>query len=266
MALTLTYDSTLGRIQLAAASLAGTAVTATFERSTDQITWTTVRGGTSATVSGSAASLDDYEFAADVVNYYRCTAYDATPTQVDQQSANTTVMLTSVWLKSIAQPFLNREVVIRDLSDIGRASRSGVFDVIGRSYPVAVTDVRSARRFSLDLRSGTQTEADDIDLLIAGGDLLFIQPPASGYLANVPTAYVAVGDYSRRWLGPPTTIYVHTLACIEIAAPGADVIGATATWQAIVNNYATWSDVIAAFATWADVADYVASPSDVLVS
>lgn len=72
MAVTLTYDDTLARVQIAATALAA-ANYATVERSTDQIVWTVVRGAAALGVTAGAltATLDDYEFTPGVANYYR---------------------------------------------------------------------------------------------------------------------------------------------------------------------------------------------------
>lgn len=72
MTVTLTYDNTLARVRITADSLAA-ADYATVERSTDQILWTTVRGGAEVEVSAGSfvETLDDYEFVPGVANYYR---------------------------------------------------------------------------------------------------------------------------------------------------------------------------------------------------
>lgn len=75
MTVTCTYHSDLSRVTVSATAL-GDALTALVERSTDQITWTTVRGGTALAVTAGACTLDDYEFAANVQNYYRVTYSD----------------------------------------------------------------------------------------------------------------------------------------------------------------------------------------------
>lgn len=51
----------------------------TIERSPDNVNWTTVRGGTNVPIVNGVASLDDYEFYPDVVNYYRMRSREDTP-------------------------------------------------------------------------------------------------------------------------------------------------------------------------------------------
>lgn len=74
--LTATFDPSYGRITLTAGSLPVIADVAWFETSTDQIHWTTVRGGSAVPVVSNAATLYDYEFIPGVANYYRVSAVD----------------------------------------------------------------------------------------------------------------------------------------------------------------------------------------------
>jgi hypothetical protein len=79
MAVTVTYDSVLSRVRISATGIPAAADVAKFERSIDQVRWTTVRGGTAVPVVSGAAALDDFEFAADVANYYRVSGIDTSP-------------------------------------------------------------------------------------------------------------------------------------------------------------------------------------------
>jgi hypothetical protein len=143
MSLGATFDPILSRVRLAATAL-DPAPTALFERSKNGVYWTTVRGGSAVTVSVSdTAGLDDYEFVPNIVNYYRVTA------GADIYTTTITPSQSGVWFKSITRPFLNRAVTVVDHTDIERPARMGVFNVIGRSFPIAVTGVRGSRRRTL---------------------------------------------------------------------------------------------------------------------
>ncbi|PWR08569.1 hypothetical protein DKT68_15240 [Micromonospora acroterricola] len=183
-------------------------------------------------------------------------------------SGSVTPALGGVWLKSLARPFLNRQVTVRDVSEVIRRSRAGVFDVVGRSFPVAVTDVRGSRQWTLDLSTYSEQDRSDLDLLLASGDVLLVQvPPAAGRLSATPAGYVVVGD--TREITPPTldlAMRVFSLPCVEAAAPGPDVVGATSNWQTVLNTYATWADLLTAHATWGSVLELVGDPEDVIVS
>src|SRR5690606_4486545 len=67
--LSLSYDPQLSRVRITADGLSPVPVTV--ERSTDQVRWTTVRGGAGITPVNGEILLDDYEFEPDVRNFYR---------------------------------------------------------------------------------------------------------------------------------------------------------------------------------------------------
>lgn len=173
---------------------------------------------------------------------------------------------TPVWIKSISRPFLNRAVTVVQRPDttITRRSRAGVFDIVGRSYPIAVSDLRASRQWTMYVRTYTHTEAEEFDLILASGDPLFVQVPA-GCAASVPGGYVTVGDTTQAWHPLRPTQCLWTLPLTEVAAPGPDVVGATITWAGVLAQYADWSQVLAANATWADLLANVGNPSDVIV-
>jgi len=255
MALTTTLDATLSRIRLHGTSLTGS-TNALFERSTDNLYWTTVRGGTAVPVTSNVADLDDYEFVPNVVNYYRVTAGASVFTQTITPSQS------GVWLKSITRPWLNRAVSVYGYSDITRPARNGILEVVGRSYPIAVTDVRSSRRFTLQVKTATLSDADGLELVLASGDPLYVQTDGQ---YDIPGGYVAVGEMNRSRYGKISDKRYFDLPMTVVAAPGPDVVGSTSTWDTLVSQFGSWNAVVAAFGTWAAVADYVASPSTIIV-
>lgn len=349
MALSTTFDPVLSRVRLSADMLTGIGL-ATFERSLNQVRWTTVRGGSSVGVVSNAAALDDYEFVPGVPNYYRVTtgtavhshdpatstlAEDLTTTETiwditaasladtwtagtnpaglydwvvgtervrvtsmtaplgsgpyTQQAVTTrsingvvTTHLTGaeihlytnlftatitpeqsgVWFKSITRPFLNRAVEVIDYSDISRPARHGVFEVIGRSYPIAVTDVRGSRRWTYEVAAHTTVDADALELVFASGDPLFVQTDGEH---DIPGGYVVVGDMTRGRYGHFSQRRYFSLPVIEVAPPASDVVGVTSSWETLLAEFGSWTAVLAQFGTWAEVADYVADPSVVIV-
>lgn len=255
MSLTATFDPLVSRVRLAGTSLTG-AATALFERSPNGVRWTTVRGGSAVAVTANAASLDDYEFVPGAVNHYRVTAGANvfTTTIAPSQSG--------VWLKSITRPFLNRAVTVVEHSDITRPARNGVFEVIGRSYPVAVTDVRSSRRWSMTVKCATVTDADALELVFSSGDPLFVQTDGEH---DIPGGYVVVGDVSRSRYGHLSERRYFELPMTEVAPPGPEVYGVTVTWETLIAEFGTWTNLLAEFGTWADVLEHVSDPSVVIV-
>jgi hypothetical protein len=264
--LTLTYDAQLARVRLSGTvpgSHTDPAV-AVVERSTNGIRWTTVRGGQD--LDGTADEpfkVDDYEFAADVLNTYRVRVVDVdTQSTVATESDQITPVLGGVWLKSIARPFLNRQVVVKDYSDVERPERAGVFDVVGRSFPVAVSDVRGSRRWTMEILTPTPAAAREFDAIMASGDTMLIHVPAD---CDVPGGYVTIGTVNTSRPARRSVRRVVALPCIEVAAPGPDVVGATVTCATVLATYATCADVLAAHSTCADLLELIGDPEDVIV-
>jgi hypothetical protein len=263
MALTLSYDPVLSRIQLALTGAGGTAVTALFDRSPDGITYTTIRGGSAVTISATNANANDYEFPVNVLVTYRVRTYTAGGALVDTFTATTTRDLTQAWLKVPAAPYLNQPVTVVERSDVTRRSRNALFDVVGRSYPVMVGDVASSVSYTLDLLTEDVAARSSLDYLFASGEVVFLHLPST--VDDLIGGYFAVGDVSNA---PPLRLSkrrVWNVPLTQVAPPGPNVVGPAYTWASVVADYATWSDLLAANATWSALLQRTGSPSDVIV-
>jgi hypothetical protein len=185
---------------------------------------------------------------------------------MNEQTNSITPTITDVWLKSVARPFLNQEVELGgDTLTIARPARSGVFDIVGRSLPIAVSDVRSSRRYTLTLRTETDDDADGLELILASGDVLYLQAPPDDDCPIPSGVYLRAGDTTQMWPVPADPVRLFEVPMTEVAAPGPDVVGATVTWQTVLNNYATWSALIADKASWAEVLTLIGDASEVII-
>lgn len=183
------------------------------------------------------------------------------------ETASITPTLTDVWLKSITRPFLNRTLnCIPNQTPITRRARAGIFPIVGRTFPIAVSDVRLARELSIEVITQTTQEWEEFNLITSTGDVFFIHTAPGN---SLPTMYVSVGDITlRRPLRNQkcgNDWRVFTLPLTEVAMPSLELTGSLGTWQTVVNTYATWADVIAAHPTWADLLTLVGSPGEVVV-
>lgn len=257
MTVTLDYDDTLGRVIINANGL-GAAVSATVERSVDLVRWTVVRGGDTMPVAGGLiAPLNDYEFIPNVLNTYRVVP-DTGITQTD----SITPVLTETWVKSVSRPFLNMSFAQSEItSDITRNGRQGIFNVIGRVLPVAVTDLHQSREYTLRLVTESKALAGNLDLLTSLGDILFVHAPPTWPL---PPAYM-VAQTAQQQLRIPTEFAVWSLAMREVAAPGPNVVGTTSTYQTVLNTYATYNDLLLAHDDYASVLTLIGSFDEVVV-
>lgn len=188
-------------------------------------------------------------------------------TTLSTETESITPVIDSVWLKNIAKPFLNRPLeCIPNQSPITRRARNGIFPVVGRTFPIAVTDVRLSQELAIEVITRTTQEWQELDLITATGDIFFIQSPPGN---SLPTMYVAIDDVSRRrplrnqLCGNDWRVF--TLPLVEVAAPSSDVIGALGTYQTVLNTYATYADVLAAHATYASLLTLVGGVNEVIV-
>jgi hypothetical protein len=258
------YDDTAGRVALTVTTAPTGAVSVYFQRSGDRVTWSDVRGGQSITVAGGAASLFDFEYAAGVTNYYRASYVDVAGNSIGPSTTTSVVPIqTGCWLKNPLRPFLNRKVTVIGIGDVTRQSRSGLFDIIGRTLPVAVTDLMSGRSTMLTIRATDPAEAVDVDDMVAVGEVLFLQPPLG---SAVPTMYALPGGATAQRVANTSSARYLPVGLTECAIPDLTLAAVQSTWQTVVNTYATWADLIAAKATWSDVLQLVGSAEDVITS
>lgn len=265
MSLTATYDPVLSRIRLSATLLGATATRCVFWRTTNGfVTYDTVRGGWPVTVTGQNASLDDYEFVPGVPCKYRVQSYtNANLTAVATYDVTITQDLNVVWLKVPAAPFLNQPVTVGDRSPIRRRSRSGLFDIVGRTNPVMVGDVASSIGYDLELLTSTPGEERNLDYLFASGEVVFLQLPST--VEHFPGGYFSVGDVSREPTLRRSARRIWSVPLTQVAAPDSSVVGSAYTISSMLAEYATVTAVMAGNATISALLQRTGTPSDVIV-
>lgn len=264
MTLSAVYDPTLSRIELNMTAAVGAPVTAVFDRSVDGITWTTIRGGSDVPADfDNAGPVYDYEFPTGVLITYRVRGYDAGGVLTNTDTALSIRDLDDVWLKVPAAPFLNQPVSVWDRSEVTRRSRSGVFDIVGRSNPVMVGDVASSISYTLELQTTTLTEEENLDYLFASGEVVFLQLPST--VEYMQGGYFAVGNVSREPVNKVSAMRRWTVPLTGVAPPGPGVVGSAYVWTNVLADYASWTAVIAGETTWADLLNNTGTPSDLIV-
>lgn len=263
MSLTPTYDSVLSRVRLAATALGATATYAVFDRTTDALNYTTVRGGSHKTVVSQLADLDDFEFPAGIATTYRVRSYNVSDVLQQTFTGAVTQDLTSVWFKSISQAFLNQSTKITGVGDISRANRSGIFPVVGRSLPVVISDVRGSKQIALQVNTLTDDQRDDFDYLLASGDPVFVHVPSTNN--KVQGGYYNIDDSGEVLVGIPTDQRFFNLQLTQIAAPTDDILPVTFSWNGVRRLYPTWDAVRAANASWNVLRTRTGEPSDVVI-
>lgn len=203
--------------------------------------------GSSITVTGGAAAISRVLIAA-----FRRADF------ITQETTSITPVIDRVWIKHVRYPFLNTglSTPVGEL-EITRTSRSGVFPIIGRSLPVAVTDKRLGKQFTLGARVEVDAERDRLDLVLATGEPIMLQVPPSVRLP--PNLYAVIGD--DKYLDESRTFL---LPLTQVAAPSSTVVGTTTTYADVLASYATYADVLAGSATYSALLERIGDPTDII--
>lgn len=212
-----------------------------------------VRDAAPATLTAGAWSGTDYEAPLDEPVYYLATSTDQ-PT-----AAITTASLTldsggSTWLKHPGRPWLNTAVHAADGPGLSRPIPRGVFDVLGRTRPVAVSLLRSSERGELHLTTLTDDERVALLALLADGTPLLLSTPA-GY--GVGNAYISVGDVVENRVSPlgAEPARAWSLPFIAVDRPAGSALPPPVTYAALHTADPTYRDVLAAELTYQGILD-----------
>lgn len=238
---TATADDANARISLSATKVAATsgppAVAASdfieFQRSTDNgTTWEDIRtvvGDGRVAPGATTATAYDYEVGNGVSAIYRARAVKNFATEVDDAvsdySSSTAAVSwdsTDWWLKNPLLPSQNTKVYIDSLSEETQGARQGVFQAIGATNTVVVSDTRQAKSGSVTFRVDTDAEKTDLDALVQEGTPLLLQGVPGQHWDD---RYISIGDYSR--VRAPDKSFVEatldTTTWTEVEAPDANL-------------------------------------------
>lgn len=183
----------------------------------------------------------------------------------EQATQSITPTVDEVWLKSTTRPFLNRtvQVVNGPTVSITRPARNGINEVKGRTLPVGVSDVRSSRRTTVQVRTETADDGQTMEYIVASGDIMFVQVPYG--CRTVQSGYFLIGDVDEAFHPLRVNRRTFTLPMTEIAAPGPYVAAAESSWASVLAAYGSWAEVLADNPTWADLLARRGQPSEVIV-
>jgi hypothetical protein len=171
-----------------------------------------------------------------------------------------------VWLKSVRFPLLNQPVSVSDYSVVTRPSRDQVFPIVGRSAPVAVTDLRGVREWTIDLKTDTEAGERKLELALMAGDVLFLHVPTTTGNALLPGSMHAVaGEVTKVRVGGVSDVHIFRVPLVEVAPPAPDVVGTTLTWGTVRRLFGSWEALMAAHPDWAQLLAVVGDPEDLVV-
>jgi hypothetical protein len=116
-----------------------------------------------------------------------------------------------------------------------------VFEVVGRSDPVVVSDVHGSRRTTVEIITPTVTETKALDEALSQGHPVFLQVPAD---LQLPTMYATVGNFSYERLSPKSVRSRWSIPLIEVAPPPMTLVGSTSTYASVLAEHTSYADIL----------------------
>jgi hypothetical protein len=209
----------------------------------------TANGGPVSIVSG-VALLYDYEAPyGEPVQYSSQESPGVTSTRV-------TLDADSVWLIHPGVPVLSMPIRVGAFGERSYAAQQGVFQPLGRSTPVVVTDgSRKAAGYDLTLVTLTSAERANLSALLSDAATLLLNVPTTKAF-GIGAEYIAVGDVKE---GRVTRIAAEaarswSLSCSVVARPAggsqaqrtySDVIADNATYTTVMSRYGNYFSLLA---------------------
>lgn len=237
--MTLANDDANARIEIDLTDNAGDATTDYFEvqNSTDGgTTWTTIRGLRTDDLiapdgSGDAITYDYEAPEGTTISYRARAAHDYSGVlaySAWSSTATETWSSARTWLKHLLDPSLNLSLHVRAFAETQRPARQGVFQPLGATLAIVISDTRTSATGTITFRTDTAAERDDLDTLVAANTVILLQLPAS---FDEPDRYVILGDHTRARIEglPPTAPQrLDTFVWRQVAAPD----GVVTEWPA----------------------------------
>jgi hypothetical protein len=176
-----------------------------FQRSTDSgTTWEDIRtdnGDGRVSAASGATTYYDYEVGNGVSAIYRCRGVDTYAAETgnsysawSSSTSATSWSSTDWWLKNPLLPSQNVVVNIHSLTEETRSARQGVFQAIGSSSAVVVSDTRGPSAGSVTFRVDSDEDKADLDTLVESTTPLLLQGAPDEHWSD---RYIVLGDYSR---------------------------------------------------------------------
>lgn len=209
-----------------------------------------VRSATTIATGGATTlALFDYECPLDVAVTYTLTPNTGSPVTSSAVTIVTDGM--TYWLKNVASAPLSRTVQVGSMSPVKRKARVlGAYDVLGRSNPVVVQDIRGGREATFTLVTDDAAQASGLRALLASGFVLFLQCPAS---IAFPDMYFVAGDVEEEFVAAMQPDRLWSVPFTEVDSPSDDLVAVGNNSWLSVTQFGTWNNLKNKRATWLDV-------------
>jgi hypothetical protein len=186
-AITVTPDPYNSRVMIEA-TWDGPAEDVSLSRYDPDGVWRYVRLGNPVEFDAGEWAGDDFEAPLDVAVKY---AMRSATSDITYSEATMLISQGLTWLKHPYQPALNVRVYPTEAPDVTRANPVGLFAVLGRNAPVAVTTARASDTGTLKFATSSSSEVTALRALLLDGSVLQLACPG-GY--GVGTFWIAAGD------------------------------------------------------------------------
>lgn len=233
--LTATPENDDARVRIDIDHQSGAATTDALEvqRSADNVTWEPLRltTDTDGVILATDATVYDMEGGNGQTVYYRARAlhnysgeYAASAWATDDAAWTSSTW----WLKSVLHPSLNAPVYPHSVPSYQRPARQGVFQALGATRALVVSDTRGADRGTIVFRVDTDSQASALNELLDSGEVLLLQGAPGQHWTD---RYVVLGDLDRARLVDKAYVEgtLDTLTWVEVDAP----VGVIDDWPEI---------------------------------
>lgn len=209
-----------------------------------------VRSATDVATGGATTlAFFDYECPLDQAVTYTLTPNTGSPVTSSAVTIVTDGM--TYWLKNIASAPLSRQVQVTSMSPVKRKARVlGAYDVLGRTNPVMVQDVRGGREGAFGLVTDDLDQASGLRNLLASGFVLFLQCPAT---VGFPDMYFVAGDVDEDFPAAMGPDRLWDIPFTEVDSPSDDLVATSLNSWTLVTQFGTWLNLKNKRATWLDV-------------
>jgi len=135
-------------------------------------------------------------------------------------------------------------------------ARLNQYDVLSKSYRIAVSQVRGKPTGQMTLVTYTDSDAEVAEVLFASGRILLFRNPDPRY--QEPYLYLAIGDTAKDPLADgaenqPQRLWTVPFTVVE-RPTGLIEASTVVTWGMAKSGYVNWLDIFSARTNWLDAA------------
>jgi len=162
------------------------------------------------------------------------------------------------WLMNPGRPGQNIRVEITGFTEITQGGKTGVFEIVGRSAPVIVSDIMESPAYEFTIDAPDKQAAKELAARIALGDPMYLLVADPN--ADIDTFYFTALSL-KRTLDAPMSSWSVTVSAREVSQPAPAVYGSTYIWNDVTSNYASWTAVLAdpQNTSWSNLVDKISS-------